>query len=381
MAIKDRLVSWFLRNIVIPKIDIWNKPGFVVTQFTEKGKIVFLREFFLPEPILVEFEKTISKKYNKKGEQILYSIGKKFTYVFSKLSKFPNIKTSTVKELFNFADRFIHYVECTYAARLSYSIDLKSKMFNLKAKNYVVCPKNGLGYILGAGLAGIWSYVMADPSIEGIQIKCEGRKDEFCEMIFAPKDTLLKMKMSFFIENDPDIKDIQGDDIYKRFNRFQNTKFATKSLKDMIDSKLFMLSGGLLIFGGVRYIYIDSSLIYILEKEIQKLKGANKILKNIAFKWGKIIAKQANSVNFITEYFSAIGLGDTLVAKKGDEYDIIINYFPWTALWKDIDFDFIKGFVSGMLSAITNKTYYVVKIKKEFINNSFSLILNTKRKQ
>jgi predicted hydrocarbon binding protein len=381
MAIKDRLVSWFLRNIVIPKIDVWNKPGFVVTQFTDKGKFVFLREIFLPESILIDLEKEIAKKYDKKGEQILYSIGKKFGYTFSYLSNFSTIKNLSEKTFLDFAYKTVRYVECTYSSHLDHSIDLKSKTFLLRAKNYVVCPKNGLGYILGSGgIAGIWGYVMNDKDIEGLQIKCQGKGDKFCEIVCAPKDVLIKYNKKFFIENNL-IENIKSDYMYKKFNRFQNTKFASKSLKDMIYNKLFTLSGGILKFCEIRHVYVDSSLIYILEKEIRKLKNAGKILTDIAFECGKKIAEDAkvDSTNFITEYFSAIGFGDTLVTKKDDKYNVIINYFPWTALWKDINFDLCKGLVSGLLSRITGYTYYITEIKKEIVNDSFTLVLNAEK--
>jgi len=51
-------------------------------------------------------------------------------------------------------------------------------------KDYIVCRKNGRGEIFSeGGIAGIWSYVCQDPTIEAVQIKCQGREDKWCEVI------------------------------------------------------------------------------------------------------------------------------------------------------------------------------------------------------
>jgi len=61
-------------------------------------------------------------------------------------------------------------------------------------KDYIVCRKNGRGEIFSeGGIAGIWSYVCQDPTIEAVQIKCQGRGDPECEVIAAPYKEPVKM--------------------------------------------------------------------------------------------------------------------------------------------------------------------------------------------
>jgi len=47
-AVKDRVVTWWIQNIIIPRQEIIDQPGFVVTTFTEKKFKAYLREFFIP---------------------------------------------------------------------------------------------------------------------------------------------------------------------------------------------------------------------------------------------------------------------------------------------------------------------------------------------
>ena len=46
MTMKGKISSWFLKNIVRPKMEKMNAPGFVVAKIDGKSE---LREVFLPE--------------------------------------------------------------------------------------------------------------------------------------------------------------------------------------------------------------------------------------------------------------------------------------------------------------------------------------------
>ena len=102
MPVKDKIVSWWIQNVILPKREIIDKPGFVVTTFTEGTKIIYLRDFFLPEQLFELIENNIVRSYGNQGKQALYSAGKKFGHLFASLSDFPSIQNSDKKTLFNF---------------------------------------------------------------------------------------------------------------------------------------------------------------------------------------------------------------------------------------------------------------------------------------
>jgi len=190
MDIKDRISSWFIRNIVLPKVEDISQPGFIIIPTTIKKEKINMRELFLSESLIELIENMISK-YIKNGNFSLYSIGKKFGYTYSYLSDFPTINN---KKIETFAYFVVRWVEATYASNIYHKIDIKSKIFSLRMKDYIVCRHNGKGYLVGyGGIAGIWSYVMQDLTIEAVQPKCQGRGDKECLVIAAPYETLIKM--------------------------------------------------------------------------------------------------------------------------------------------------------------------------------------------
>jgi hypothetical protein len=72
MAINDKLFAWFIRNVVISKTEIIDKPGFAISQFSI-SKEVGLREIFIPEIFIQNFEKKTETHKN-----LIYSVGKFF---------------------------------------------------------------------------------------------------------------------------------------------------------------------------------------------------------------------------------------------------------------------------------------------------------------
>ena len=103
-----------------------------------------------PEEFLIDLENHIIKKYGEKGKQVLYSAGKKFGYRYSKVSLYPTIRNSSIKNVKDFIYMFLRYMEATYAAELNYKI-YDEKIYEMTMKDYVVCSENGHGYILTDG--------------------------------------------------------------------------------------------------------------------------------------------------------------------------------------------------------------------------------------
>lgn len=372
--IGEKIISWYIRNIIAPKIWVLDNPGFVITKFGKQSQEVFRREVFLPEELFVDFEKSIVNKYKEEGEQVLYSIGKNFGFVFSSSSNFPNIKNVTKKDVTKFAELFAMFLSTTWAEEVKSKVEWDKNLLHLYMKNFVSCSKNGIGLILAEGSgAGIWSYELSNSSIEAKQVKCQGRGDKNCEVICAPSKVLSKMKINFF-KDSKIFKLFEDKSTYESINKIRVTKYAKSSIKSLIDSGFLSWERRIIRFKNQRFFPADVSLMYILESELKKLKGGDNILFNAAFEYGKKLSQQENIEKFVTDFMSALGWGDILVLKEGEKYKIVVNYFPWTGLAEKIGFALFRGMISGMLSV--ERKVILRKIKKDTSQGYFSLWLS-----
>lgn len=372
MKIKDKVASWFISNIMIPKMEEMDKPGFIITRVSSRENI-YLRDIFISESLISELERLCKEKLKYKGEKALYSTGKKFVFYYSKNSEFTKAEE---KGFSDFAYFFVRYIEGTYAKRIDHKIDMSKKLLKLNADKYIVCSKNGLGYIFSEGsTAGIWSYAFQDYTIEAVQTKCQGRGDKECEIICAPAKTLKKMNLKFLEERN--LSELDFEDSYKEMNKIRKTTYAKNSLEDLINSGFLKYSHGVVNYNYERFFLCEASFMYFLEKELRKLKGADKILFDVSFNWGKMLVqkeKKQDFGKFIMDFMSALGWGDILVLKEKGKYKVIIDYFPWTKFASDINFIMFRGMISGILS--TDRKVTLRKIEKDTSQGYFSLWLS-----
>jgi len=373
MTVKDKVTKWFIQKVIVPRNELIDNPGFIATQFTEKKQSVFLREMIVPESVFISLEKMISEKYGKKGRQVLYSAGKKFTYHYAYKSLFPSIKTASKKDVEKFLYNFVRYAEATSYGRMEYTIDIEKKKAHLSLKDYMVCPHNGLGYIFSWGsMAGLWAYLMSSPSLEGVQIKCQGQGYENCEVFCAPPKELEKMNLIFYKE--PCVKEWPHDQ-YNTINRIRKTEFAKTSFKQLIDSSYFSYKNGVVERKKQRYFITEASFLYILEKELKKLNGANKILFNLSFEAGKKLAEdEKDPQGLITDIISSFGFGDVLMLKS-KKYSVTSRFYPWSHLSSSSPYSFYSGFLSGILSQSTGKKVILKRANKS-ITDSMTLTVS-----
>jgi len=380
MAVKDKVVGWFLRNVVIPGTEVIDKPGFIVCKVTEKKQTTYLRDLLFPERIFINLELQVTKKLGTRGHQALYSVGKKFGYVYSSLSKFPSVDGSSEKEILDFLYYYIRYMEATYANKIDYKPDMKNKICVMVMDDYLVCRESGIGHILSdGGSAGVWAFLLSDKTLEGVQTKCQGRNDKKCEIVVAPPKYFLSKKIKFLKETN--LNKILYDKTYEQLNQIAPVSYAKYSLKDMIDTGFFKHSKGVLLHKNERYFLCDANMLYLLENELSKIKGANEILFDISFKFGSELIKNEKPKNikdFIMSYMSAFGWGDVLVTEKNSKYLIIVNCCPWTPLIDNSKFLFFRGIISGMLSESLNKKIILDKINTDTSQGHLSVTVSQK---
>ncbi|MFH1784847.1 MAG: hypothetical protein ABH842_00300 [Candidatus Micrarchaeota archaeon] len=362
MPVGDSVTSWFIRNIVLPNAEDITHPGYILSKFSEGGQTISLREFFFPESFYVEFEKSIAKKFGKKGEAKLYSVGKRFGYRYAVLSYFKKYGDLGKKKFQEFLYMFVRYIEVIYAKKLQHKMDAEKKLLELTADSYVCCEKNGYGYLLliGAWL-GIWAFLMDDKKIEGVQVECQGRGDKRCKLVCKPNGT------SFTEENMDDLEEDQGT--YALLNTVHPSTNDNYSLKELIENQIFTYQSGRLFFDKERMVGIEASLYYMVDNAFSD-KSSNDILFTSAFNSGKKISV-GKDVIFVQRFLACIGFGDVQIIPNGKKFQVIFNHFPWTRFSEECKFTLLAGFTSGLLSGCTGKKISFTKISKSVEADGF----------
>jgi len=357
MPVKDKVVTWWIQNVILPRREIIDKPGFIITSLSEKQQVINLRDLFLSERLFELIENKIVQHFGQKGRQALYSAGKKFGFIYSSMSNFPTINNSTKKEFINFAYFLLRFVEGTYAQQVNHKLNLDEKIFKIYLNNYIICRHNGNGHIMTeGGITGIWAYAMEDKSIEGIQLKCEGRGNNYCELICAP-DEKLRREINNKIYKELDLKEVRFENTYKMMNEIRPTKYSSNSLKELLDAGFFEFKKGILSYKNHRFFACDSHILYTIENEISKLVDGERILFDISFEYGTLLRELYGGKDFkkfIPDFFSALGFGDIFVSDS-DLIKIISIYYPWTIFSEKSKFIIFRGIMSGILSSSIDK--------------------------
>ncbi|RLJ06703.1 MAG: hypothetical protein DRP12_03670, partial [Candidatus Aenigmatarchaeota archaeon] len=346
-------------------------PGYITEEITQKGKKLKIRNLNLPENLFSELEKIAERKNFSK---YLYVTGKNFSYHYGSCLDLPKINAKNFK---SFVPFFVKYIEAVYASKIDYKINFDKKYLELFSRDYIICRKNGLGYLFSTGgIAGIWAYACQDPTIEAVQPKCQGRGDPECEVIAAPYKELVKM--GYKPMRCRKLETLELDRTYQELNQIRPAKWAKNSLKSLIDSGFFKYSHGQVTYKGERFFLCEASFMYILERELKKVRGGLDILWDCSFDFGKRLAELAGRQDpnkFTADFFPALGFGDILALKKGKRYEIYIRCFPWTKWAKEIDFRMVRGWLSGLYSGMLEKEITFRLKKKGVTEGSFNLLL------
>jgi hypothetical protein len=377
MPVKDRIVTWFIKNIVVPRTEIIDKPGFIINTLSDKHQTTYLRELFLPEQLFELIENKIVNHYGDQGKQILYSAGKKFGYLYSSMSNFPTIKKTSKEEFLDFAYFFVRFVECTFAQQANHEIDLESKSFHIFLKDYVICRHNGLGYFMAdGGIAGIWAYVVQDVSVEGKQLKCQGRGDQECDIFCAPEEKIKLITSEYF--QDRNMPEFKFDKSYRQMNEIRQTTYAHNSLKQLINAGFFSYAKGNLSYKTMRFFSCESHALYVLEDEIIKLPNGNQLLFDASFEYGQLLQKlygHCDYQKFIVDFFPALGFGDLHVSSS-DNLSVGVIYYPWSVFSENSQFIILRGILSGFISESLGKKIEFNKFEKT-TRNYLTLLLKT----
>jgi hypothetical protein len=377
MAIKDKALGWYIQHYLIPRSQVIDKPGFVIFRMSYKTSI-YSRQVVMPESLFVSIERNIVNSYGNEGIKSLYSAGKKFGCRFALMTNVLEMKNTATKDFLDYVFVLSKFVEGTYASNISTVVNLEKKMIDFKFNNFVICRISGLGYIISVGgIAGIWSAMIGDSSVEGIQLKCQGKGDNECRVIAAPIKNLKNNNYRLFKETN--LKNLEIEEGYKKLNDIRVATHSSSSLKKMIDSGIFTFEQGILKYKEERYFIVEASFPYIIEMEIAKLKNGEKMLFDMSFEYGKKLAKKEvkqDPCKFITDFMTALGWGDILVTHTNAKYVVYMKYFPWTRWFKKTKFVLLRGMLSGMITGFIGRKYILKDFEIKINNDSFNLILS-----
>ncbi|HLC93201.1 MAG TPA: hypothetical protein VJH23_05855 [archaeon] len=357
LPFKRDLVKWFVKNILLPQVVRIDSPGFIVTVKNAQGAQISQRNVLLSETQLAEFEKGLVKKFGEEGKKIAYSIGKNHGNAYCNSFEIPRLKEGGEKTVDNFIPFFMSFMGATWGNFPEYDYDLKKKIVKFGMADHIVCRKNGLGYMLGAGvLAGGWAWIVHDTSVEGVQTQCTGRGDKECRLICAPADYLKKQGLAPFIFKADAAFQMSGT--YNEMNAIRKPEYSRASLKSMIESNIFKFERNKLSFHGERYFQAGIELLYLIELTAAEKKGVKELLFSTAFEQGKKIAESEKGNDysvFIPDFISATGFGEVLITGKAGEFAVQVNYFPWLTPYDKITYSYYKGLLSGLLTGFSGK--------------------------
>jgi hypothetical protein len=363
MPVKDKIVNWFIQNLIIPKREVIDQPGFIISRYGGYNQDTYLRDLMLSEKLFEIIENNFIEQYGEEGKKVLYSSGKKFGYLYASLSNFSTKDSCSEKDFFNFSYNLVRYMEVTYANKAIHEIIYNENIFTITFKDYIVCRNNGFGLIMNeGGISGIWAYMNNDPYIEGVQIKCQGRKDDECYLICAPTDVLKKRRLDFFLETD--LIDYKLDGSYLKLNKSRKTQYAKNSLKTLLDFNFINYEEGIFKYHTDRLFGCESHIIYILENELSKLENGKQLLFKSCYKYGSIIMNEHEGDDykkFIMDFFPALGFGDIIVIED-EKITININFYPWSVFSNNSEYIICRGIMSGIVSSAK---------KKEIVFNEF----------
>ncbi|RLJ04727.1 MAG: hypothetical protein DRP18_04345 [Candidatus Aenigmatarchaeota archaeon] len=369
MKIKDRVTDWFIRKTLIPRMVSYDTPGFIQEKLTPSSKTgTPLRNVMISETAIAEIEKNLFSKFGEKAKAVLYKSGKEFGIRYSKMEMIPDIKSPTRNSMWYF---FLRTFETVFAEKIEDRTNWEKKTLELTYRNFVICRKSGVGSFFTEGVvAGYWSSICKDPTIEGVQFACEGRGDKQCKAIYAPFNILVKKYPNI---NKTPIHETNVSQIYYSFNELETSySQSLSSVKKLMDAGKIEYNKGKFLYSDERFFPMELSSLHILEKNIFEAFGKPgvSIVFDSSFLAGKKLTtaekvSEENKTAFTIEIMSAFGWG---LPKKLSEGKIYFEKLPWSEYFDAKWNKYFEGFVSGLLCQEQTRTKFRYFTAKNQLN-------------
>ncbi|MEO0133050.1 MAG: hypothetical protein ABIK73_09015 [candidate division WOR-3 bacterium] len=370
MNIKKDLVSWFLKNAVIPNLIDLNTPGFIVVKQNWKGETINQRNVFYSEKFLANLEKSLHDSLGEEGDKIAYSIGINYGSAYCNSFAIPRLGFDSEKSIDDFIVFYSAFMGVTWGEFFDYSYDLKEKSAWIEFGNHIVCNKNGLGYAFTSGnVGGGWQYMMQDKSVQSTQTQCIGLGAKTCKVIMGPASYLDKLGLKHF--NEQAKISFKLDETYLEMNKPKKLSYSNASMHKLISVGFFDFTDNKLSLNNDRYCFTGAELLYVSELLSLEHEELGKIIFDAGFEQGKEIAtaeKENDYSTFIPDLISALGFGDVLISKTKNSFEIETNYFPYLENYDKIKYFYYRGLLSGLLTGFTGKKINFEKFEVDVSN-------------
>ncbi|HLC79768.1 MAG TPA: hypothetical protein VJG83_05100 [archaeon] len=376
LGIKNDLVNWFVKNVAIPNLMRLDIPGFVIVKQNYEGREIEQRNIFFSELQIAGFESALVKNFGERGKKIAYTMLTNSTYAYCHSYGIPQLKDGekAIDEFFSF---YTAFMGVTWGEFLNLDYDLKTKILQVNLGDHIVCRKNGLGYMFSSGIfAGGWQHLMQDPTIQASQIECVGKGDKSCRVIAGPIEYLKKQK--YEVIEATGTRTYSTDISYWEMNKSRPMQYSKASLRELIAAGFFKFEKNKLTFHEDRYCFTGIELLYVFEETAAKDPKVSKLLFETTFEQGKKIAlaeKTNEYSTFIPDILSAFGYGDTLISHNNSKFIIETNYFPYLETYDQINYQYFKGLVSGLLSGFLGKEIILKNHSTNVSNGYLQLVL------
>lgn len=338
-------------------------PGFITMKLEHHGHKIFHRMCCFPEQVFIEFERRFSN--NRESREKLYGTGKNFGYKFiERMYSYPDKSRINV-------DKFVSYaVDMAFDGKIgnvvNFGFDYNRMLYWLTEKDALVCKTTGYDYILQGVLSGAIAYLLENPFVEAIHVRCEGKGDDECIYVAAP-DSIIKgtYKDAEILTSEINEKK-ENEGIYRSVNK--PNKISAGSLNEIIKTGLIKYhkkNNGIFIYENKKFFLADSSIIFFIEGA---LKNSEEEIFNIAFKAGR---ESEIPIKFLRDFLSATGWGDVHIS----ENEVIAEHFPWSNFIENFNFPFFSGMVCGIISKEKNRKikFKDLKVENTLYKDSFTV--------
>jgi hypothetical protein len=131
------------------------------------------------------------------------------------------------------------------------------------------------------------------------------------------------------------------------------------------------------MYSNQRFFLAEATALYLLEKYLDT--ESKKILEDAAFSTGFDIFGTFGNGNLlaVSEVLTALGWGKITILGSKTNMKLVLEHYPWTKYYNDVDFCIIRGLLSGAISNITgSKVTFKTTVKdisKGYLNLMFQM--------
>lgn len=363
MSLKEGIIKWWINKFYATKI-IKYEPGYIITEFHNRYGDAFQRLVTLPESMIIFIEDNFIKNSGEEGKKVLAKIGREQGYNFGITIGAPRISTHGKAHVEEYCSFVMKYAMSSWAKESEIiALDI-GKEIKVRYDEHLVCKKNGNGVLFTEYMIlGFLEYCI-EQNMKVVSSTCQGRGDPHCEIEYADGDG--DTPNNYFSIND--------HRKYRYLNQIKKTSNSINSTGIMIKNRNISIDEGKFFYKKGVLFNIECLFLFLLEKYADEIKNGKQILFDAGQEYGKKIGTGENP-KYIQDILSGFGYGDVLVKSGGNSHSIIIRNFPYAPI-EIKDFALIRGYCSGLLSAVYKKEILLKNSKVVLEANNFSLILS-----